>query len=294
MNKALFTYILIIGIAGTAGTTTGVLGKNLLGQEEVIYKGDPNQYQDDAAALLTEYEKNPKKNFTASQLVNIGLEKYRRCENSYSIGIGLADTVVKQTIRNYQIKNGDTYFEESISKSDMVGVANRVVQTGKNGNIRLYKGNAGGAEKATYPAENPSKDKQWSKEEYKNYLGRTLDQMFIYIIGNDTVLSEGTKIEKSGDEIKVTLNLHPDIASYYYKIQMKNISGLDALPSFAYLKHTYTFSKDMVLKEMCADEKYTASMGISVNIRNTINYYYHANEVMEIPSNNTSLDYSKI
>ena len=292
MKKSLVTYILIVGIAAIAGTTTGIIGKNLLGQEKVIYKGDPDQYQADSKALLEKYNSNPNGNYSPSDLVNIGLEKYRNCENCYSLGIGLADTVVQQTIRNYQIKNGDQYFEESISKSSMVGVANRAIQDGVDGTIKLYKGSATSAITGTYPK--PSdKDKKWSKEEYKNYLGKTLDKMFIYILSDDTVLKEGTKTQKlDNGDVQVTLNLHPDIAPYYYKVQMKNISGLDALPSFEYLKHTYTFDKDMNLKECYVDEKYKASMGISVTIRNTINYYYYPNEFKEIPSNDTALDYS--
>ena len=292
MKKSLVTYILIVGIAAIAGTTTGIIGKNLLGQEKVIYKGDPDQYQADSKALLEKYNSNPNGNYSPSDLVNIGLEKYRNCENCYSLGIGVADTVVQQTIRNYQIKNGDQYFEESISKSSMVGVANRAIQDGVDGTIKLYKGSPSSATTATYP--NPSdKDKKWSKEEYKKYLGKTLDRMFIFLLSDDTVLKEGTKTQKlDNGNIQVTLNLHPDIAPYYYKIQMKNISGLDALPSFEYLKHTYTFDKDMNLKECYVDEKYKASMGISVTIRNTINYYYYPNEFKEIPSNDTALDYS--
>ena len=292
MNRSLITYLLIVGIAGTVGVATGILGKNLLGGEQVIYKGDPEQYQDDAASLLEKYKKNPNiNNYSPSNLVNIGLEKYRNCENCYSVGIGLADTVVKQTIRNFQIKNGDKYFEESISKSDLVGVANRAIQTGKDGTIKLYKSKPKSATTASYPEES-DKDKQWSKDEYKKYLGKTLDRMFIYLL-SDTSTLEGSKTTKlSNGDIEVVLNLHPDISTYYYKIQMKNISGLDALPSFEYLKHTYTFSKDMDLKSCFVDEKYNASMGISVTIRNTITYTYYPNEYYEIPKNDTSLNYS--
>ena len=103
-------------VIAVAGVTTGVLLKKRFGQVEIDY-GDfnPENYRMDGKALLKEYQKNPNKKFTEAELVNIGLEKYRECENCYSIGIGVADTIVNQTIRNAQIKVGDHYFEESIS-----------------------------------------------------------------------------------------------------------------------------------------------------------------------------------
>lgn len=289
MNRSVLTYILIIGIAGTAGTTTGVIGKSIFGQEVIDYTGfNPEEFRADGASLLQQYNQNPNGKYSAAELVAIGLEKYRSCENSYSIGIGLASTVVAQTIRNYQIKNGDRYFEESISKSDMVGVANRAIQDGKDGDITLYLGKPTSAEVANYP----ENGKVYTEEDYKNYLGKTLDEMFIYLISNNSVLADGTEVKKSSDKIEVTLNLNPDIATYYYKVQMKNISGLDRLPSFKYLKHIYTFDKNMMLKHALVDEEYSASMGITVNIHNTINYSYYANEYMEIPEYNIPLNYS--
>lgn len=289
MNKSLLTYILIVGIAGTAGVTTGIVGKRLLGQEEIDYSGfNPEEFRADGTALLAEYNSDPNKNFTAPELVAIGLEKYKNCENSYSIGIGIAATVVEQTIRNYQIKNGDQYFEESISKSSMVGVANRAIQNGKDGEISLFLGKANGAESASYPEEGTV----YNKEDYKKYLGKTLDEMFVYLISNNSVLKDGTEIKKTSNEVEVTLNLNPDIATYYYKIQMKNISNLDKLPVFSYLKHTYIFDKNMMLKHAHIDEDYSASMGITVNIRNNIDYYYYANEYVKIPNYNENLDYT--
>ncbi len=289
MNKSVLTYILIVGIAGTAGITAGIVGKRLLGQEEIDYSGfNPEEFRADGEALLAEYSSDPSKNFTAPELVAIGLQKYKNCENSYSTGIGTAATVVEQTIRNFQIKNGDQYFEESISKSSMVGVANRAIQNGKDGEINLFLGKATGSETATYPETGTT----YSKEDYKAYLGKTLDEMFVYLISNNSVLKDGTEVKKNANSVEVTLNLNPEIATYYYKIQMKNISNLDKLPVFSYLKHTYTFDKNMMLKSAYVDEAYSASMGITVNIHNTINYTYYADEYMKIPDYNENLDYT--
>ena len=275
-------------VIAVAGVTTGVILKKKFGQVEIDY-GDfnPESYRMDGKALLKEYQKNPNKKFTAAELVNIGLEKYRQCENCYSIGIGVADTIVNQTIRNAQIKVGDHYFEESISYSKMVNVANRVDQIGENNNISLNKGKANGTEDVTYK-ENIT---TYKAEEYKKAWGKTLDEMFIYLISNETVM-DGSKIEKKDDLIKVTLKLEPSISTYYYKIQMKEISDLDRLPVFEYLTHTYVFDKDMTLLFCNVNEKYQASMGVTATIHNTIDYYYHSNVMIDIPKENETVDYS--
>ena len=290
MNKTLLTYILIVGISGTAGASAGIIGKRLLGQEEIDYSGfNPEAYRADGAALLNSYNNNPT-SYTPAKLVSIGLEKYRRCENSYSMTIGIAKTVVNQTIRNYQIKNGDKYFEESISRSDMVTLADRMYQDGKNGNIDLYVGKATSTTTGSYP----STGKNYTKEAYKKYLGKTLDEMFIYLISDSTAESGSAVTKLDNGDIQVVLNLNPDIAPYYYKYQMMNISHLDKLPMFQYIKLKYTFSSDMYLKTMVVDEKYSASMGISVTIQNSFTNYYFPNEYKAIPDPvySGNLDYS--
>ena len=275
-------------LIAVAGVTTGVLLKKRFGQVEIDY-GDfnPENYRMDGKALLKEYQKNPNKKFSEAELVNIGLEKYRECKNCYSIGIGVADTIVNQTIRNAQIKVGDHYFEESISYSKMVNVANRVSQVGIDNDISLNKGKASGSEDATYKEDVTT----YKAQDYKKTWGKTLDEMFIYLISNETVM-DGSKIEKKDDLIKVTLKLEPSISTYYYKIQMKEISDLDRLPVFEYLTHTYVFDKDMSLLYCKVDEKYQASMGVTATIHNTIDYYYHANVMIDIPKENETVDYS--
>ena len=110
-KKTLIQYSIIAVCAIGVGVGGGILLKRKLGPVEIDYSGfDSNSFQADSKALLKEYEANPDKEFTAAELVNIGLEKYRQCENSYSIGVGQASTIVNQSIRNFQIKNGNSYY----------------------------------------------------------------------------------------------------------------------------------------------------------------------------------------
>ena len=287
-KKTLIQYSIIAVCAVGVGVGGGILLKRKLGPVEVDYSGfDSNAFQADSKALLKDYETNPNKEFTAAELVNIGLEKYRQCENSYSIGVGQASTIVNQSIRNFQIKNGNSYYEEQISKSSMVSLANRVIADEENATI--YKGKAKETELPEYTGE----PQAMTSEEFKNSMGKTLPEMFIYIISNDTVDLSKCSIEKKDGKVFVSLDLDPEIASYNYKVQMKTLSDLSALPTFEYLRQTYVFASDMTLLQSRFDEKYVASMaGINATIVNDLKYYYHANEFIKIPELNEFLDYS--
>ena len=287
-KKALIQYSIIGVCAITVGVTTGVVLKKKFGPVETDYTGfDPETFKMDSKALVREYEKNKNKDFTPAELVNIGLEKYRSCENSYSIGVGLADTIVKQTIRNFQIKNNDKYFEEQISKSSMVSLANRAYQTGED--IKFYKGKAKDAEISEYS----DSAKPYSSTDFKEMWGKTLPEGFIYLICNESVLNEGTSISKKDGKIKIELHLDTEISTYFYKTQMVSMSGLSGLPSFEYVNQTYTFDSDMNLLHTKIEEKYQASMsGVTATIVNKLDYYYHANEYIKIPEVNEGLNYS--
>jgi len=288
-GKKTFNQYTILGLcAVSVGVGGGIFLKKKIGPVVTDYAGfDPESFKADSKALLKEYEANPNKNFTPAELVNIGLEKYRSCEYSYSIGVGQASTIVNQSIRNAQIKNGDEFFEEQISRSSMVSLANRIIQEGEN--AKVYKGKANDVESAEYTSEFTN----YSLDALKENLGKTLSEVFIYIISDNTVIKDKCSVTKTNENIKVELELDTEIATYYYKLQMKNLSNLSALPTFEHIKQTYIFDKNMTLLHSIMDEKYQASMsGITANIQNNLDYYYHANEYLKIPELNEQFDYS--
>ena len=288
-KKALIQYSIIGVCAITIGIAAGVIMKKRFGPVETDYTGfNPEALRMDSKSLVKQYEANKNKNFTPAELVNIGLEKYRSCENSYSIGVGLADTIVKQTIRNFQIRNGDQYFEEQISKSSMVSIANRAHQVDED-KVNVYKGKA----KDTELSEFTDSAKEYNLTEFKESWGKTLPEMFIYLICEDTVIADGTKVTKKDGLVTIQLELDPEISSYYYKLQMQSLSDLSALPTFEYIRHTYYFDTDMNLLHSKIAEKYQATMsGITATIVNNLDYYYHANEFIKIPEQNETLNYS--
>ncbi len=290
--KTPIIYISIVASALVVGAAGGFVAKKTLGGEDISYdsNSDIDSIKVDSKQLLRNYQSYggnaPEKDFSAMEIVNIALEKYRQCEYSYSYGIGSAKTIVSQEIRNYQIRNGNEYFEESISYSSMVKLADRMTQTGLDGDVTVYYGKASGAESGTYPIEG----NVYTQEDYSNLLGRTLDEMFIYIISNKTVLE--SEVNRVNEQILVKLSLDPVWSTYHYKYQMKNISNLDSLPKFNYVNLTYTLSSDLSLIYLDVDESYEASMGITVSITNGIHYEYFPNQKLEIPSINEALNYS--
>ena len=291
-KKNIIIYSSIIVGTLSLGTISGIFIKRAFSQTKIDYSEfDPESYKANSKLLLEQYNSNPQKEFTPDELVNIGLEKYRQFENSYFIGTGKASTIVEQTIRNALIKNGDNYFEESISRSSMVPIANRATQQGFNSGVNLYKGKAVSADEGDYQ---DVEKIEYNLDDYKKDWGKTINEMFIYIISDRTVISKNCSIKHRDDDlIQIELDLKPDIASYYYKIQMKSMSKLSGLPSFSSLKQTYIFDNEMVLKYSYVDEKYQASMGpISVNIHNMIHYYYHAGDFYKIPTLDEQIDYS--
>ena len=75
MNKTLLTYILLIGIAGTAGVATGAILKRTVGPIDEIYpKGfSPDEYKD---SLLMSTRK------TSTAYINATLKKLAKAEMS--------------------------------------------------------------------------------------------------------------------------------------------------------------------------------------------------------------------
>lgn len=300
MNKLLLTYILTIGICGVAGGGTGIVLKRTVGPIDEHYPPgfDPKEFSPKLESIMEKYNKLSDKtisgvrSFSDSDVINICFEKYRTQEYCWSIGAGNANTIVTQTIRNAQIKRGSEYFEEQLSYSSVVDLAKRSLQHGVDGDLETFDGGCIDPETATYPA-TPSKS--FTKDEYKKYLGKTLDEMFIYIISEKTVL-DSSRVTK-GDVTTIKLTLNPNLSTFYYKTQMQNISGLSNLPPFSEVKLEYTVDSNLNLKHLLVDETYTATKeGIPVPAKthNIINYYYYAGEQMDIPSYNENINYSAL
>lgn len=300
--KSIVLYSIIGASALSVGAGAGVIYKRVIMDPTQNITGfNPDVCKADGDALIEQVKKagSKKDAFDSMEPVDIGnyaTEVYKRYENSVSFCYGVADTVVKQDIRNAQIKNGEKYFEEAISKSSMVGVGKRMYQEGIDGELSLYGEKSandvtinGDTVHTNFKA-NPDK---MTPAEYKILYGRTIPDMFIYCVHSLTV-TNGTKEAISGG-YKVTLELNPLMGGYQYRYQMQTISGLDALPVFEYITLTYTLDENLDLKHIQAHEKYKATMmGISPDIENTLEYDFFPDVEWKIPNIDEDIDYKSL
>lgn len=297
MNKLLLTYILTIGISAAAGVGTGIVLKKTIGPIDEMYPPgfDPAEFSPDVDDIMSRYSKlsdksiNGMRGFSDAEVVNVVMQKYRDCKNTYSVSIGNANTIVTQTIRNAQIRNGDEFFEEQLSYSSMVAVATRAYQTGVGGDVKVHQGTPSGPETASYPG---SPTTTYSSKDYKDYLGKTLDEVFIYVISDKTTVSSSKSTK--GDETSIKMQLNPNLSTFYYKTQMKNLSGLSNLPPFSEVNLTFTFKNNLELKHLSIDETFTATKeGIPVPAKtnNVIEISYHYDSSLAIPKPNEPFNY---
>ncbi len=297
MNKTLLSYILTIGICAVAGAGTGVILKRTVGPIDETYPPgfNPKEFSPDMQDIMSRYNAlgdksiNGVRNFKDSEVVNIMMEKYRNQEYCHFYTIGNAFTIITQTVRNAFIKNGNEYFEEQISNSNIVNLAMRSYQTDVGGDVTTYRGNSLGPDKANYPS---SPTSTYTASKYKNYMGKTLDEMFIYIISEKTTLNSSRT--NKGDEVVINLELNPNLSTYWYKYQMKNLSGLSNLPPFTEVKLTYTCNKDLELKHIYVDETFTATkegVPVPAETHNVLDIYYYQGVAKTIPAINESIDY---
>ena len=297
--KKVVSYLILIGSAAAMGVGAGFLGKKIFGEPEVDYGDVGEALQVDAKAIVERIDSyngpNDKTDeFKTSEILNYSLEKFRLCENCCSFTFGVADTIVKQDIRGCTIKNGDKYFEESVSKSSMVSLANRMFQEGKNTNVSLYSANKGTIEIAdiTPQAEySESNLTAYSADDYKKDYGKTLDEMFIYIISEETVLNPST--QKLEDGYIIDVDLHTDWGTANYKKQMVSVSDLDAKPKFEKVHLKFTLDSNLMLKKLSIDEKYTARKIVDANINGLIDIYYYPDKYVKIPEVSEGLTYIK-
>ena len=297
--KKVVSYLILIGSAAAMGVGAGFLAKKNFCEPEIDYGDVGEALQVDAQAIVKRIDayngdKDVTDEFTTSEILNYSLEKFRSCENCCSFTFGVADTIVKQDIRGCTIKNGEKYFEESVSKSSMVSLANRMFQEGKNTNVSLYSANKGTIEisdtspQAEYSESNLT---AYSAEEYKKDFGKTLDEMFIYIISEETVLNPAT--QKLDGGYIVDVDLHTDWGTANYKKQMVSVSDLDAKPKFEKAHLTFNLNSDLTLKKITIDEKYTARKIVDANINGKLDIYYYPDMFVKIPEITEKLNYVK-
>lgn len=295
--KKVVSYLILIGSAAAMGVAAGFIGKKFFADPEIHF-GDLSALEVDAQAIVRKIDayngpKDKTEEFTANEILNYSLEKFRSCENCCSFTFGVADTIVDQDIRGCLIKNGDRYFEESISKSSMVSLANRIFQEGKDADVLLYSASKGieiteDTPKADFSNLSPT---AFSAADYKGKYGKTLDEMFIYLVCDETIVN--STVDKIESGYKFNVELDPNLSTTNYKNQMKNVSNLDKLPSFDSVNLTFYLDSNLLIQRLSINEKYTATMGLPANINGLLDIYYFSDTFVQIPEVNGVVEYKK-
>lgn len=279
--------IIAYSISGTAVVALGVVAGILLGQNVFkidAYKGlNADVIEQDYSETYKEFQKAAPSSYTTKftpvELVNISLLKLSDYENFYTLTQGQVIAAgVKQTIRSTTIKDGNQYFEESLSASSFVKSANRFYQN--ENDVTWYKGKYVDLENGSYGS---AKQTKYSLNEYEEVWGKLLSQPCIYIISDKTCL--GSELTESKDGYTINLDLHPTYSVLRYVKQMVMTGGLSESPVFHSVKLIFELDKDMNLVTFKTDEVYDVHMVIDAKNSKaslTQNYYYQERRIPTI------------
>lgn len=228
------------------------------------------------------------------EIVNLAYYNYSNYENSRSFTIGSAvAAIVNQSIRGCSIREGNRYFEESLSKSNMVGVAARMEQK-EDGSVFLYRGEAVDSTTASWN----DVHYEYSHDEFVNDFGKTPSTPLIYIISKKTVLADSEKIEKTDEGYTISLSLSKNsngaikgVANYIK--QMKSISNLADYPAFDEVDLVFHIDNDLVIKQMDVHESYYAlkEANLGADTTGDLSVYYEVDGGFKIPSLNEPIIY---
>lgn len=280
--------------------------------KEVKYDYDENYLKADSDACLKKFEKfqGSEKAFDGKSLagweiINASLKKFENQENNMSQGIGYAKARVgpidvMQQIRSTMYRVGDSYFEESLSKSSVVNVAWRMYQEGEI--TKRYKGGCpSNVEKPVFASD--ASPTVYSESEYFEHAGRNLDgSSCIYLISDKTLSSDNQKatsglpeneISKNEDgTFTIDLELDPRKSVVNYIRQMKATTDMNGNPIFDYVHISFTVTKDGDLVSSTSNEKYFASTPSgSSNLEGQLVTHYSTGGNYAIPELNTPIVY---
>ena len=226
--------------------------------------------------------------FNAAEMFAVAYARYSSYENSYSLTVGSTDASgIDQSIRAALIRNGDSYFEESLSKSSMVSLANRMYLD-PDATLRFYEGKAVTETAGEYKPEH----KLFTSEEYASIFGKTPARPSIYIVNSKTILEGTDKVNKTSTGYTISVSLDTKTGVYDYMKQMKNISNLSGYPSFKYCNLTLYTDKDLLPTKLHVEEKYTAKLGIfGSTCAAKLDISYAVNTGNLIPDLSTPIEY---
>ena len=247
---------------------------------------------------IVEQGKDPLEELEIYEMANLALEKYQSHKYAVALGYGEARSAVNLSILNCTIKNDDTYFEESLSKSFPgsimnIIVAQRDIQFGHedNSHVDSYLGTIEGDDIKNATFVNAEK-LDYDVTSYKKKFGKSVDSTNVYVISSKTVLTETvteidingnekigqSRVEKTESGIKLFLDLHTTYSVVKYYKRMVNLSNSN-VSMFNYVHVTYNLDNEFNLISSHIEENYVAGMGnIKATVNGTMDTYYFVDQ----------------
>jgi hypothetical protein len=319
-NKSKKSKLVIMSCVGFfavgAGVGVGYLAHNLFAGGNTVVHDESNSATTglltvDYDTLLNSYDAVTKSggsyenSFTAAEMADIAIGKFAKSTSYFvqSKGNAAAGSLANQAIRSTFVHSGEEYFEESLSLSSFVSLADRMYQSGDT--TTRYHGSIsnGNVETGTYDETAAVK---YKNDAYATKFGRNVSNTCSYIINKNTVLLNGkkntnhdansgvpTSVTKSDAGYTIELELDNYYGVYNYVVQMQAISNLASLPDFTYCHLTLVTDSTLGLISMDSHEYYYAktSAGVGSNIEGKLKTLFASGGEYEIPELNTPCTY---
>ncbi len=293
-----------VGIGYVLG---GIFNQNGTGDYSNV---DLSKYAVDYDGLTNRYNSLPadtdySKQFTPCEMANVALNLFYKHSSWMTQGYGKTTYTMfglsgDQQIRSTFMKNGDEYFEESLSKSDSgsivdVRAAWRMYEkydSGDESKVYRYSGTIkSNVSDAYFEEDNVT---SYDREEYKTKSGRYLDGIpCIYIIHDDCLSDEKqdvtskieTGVTKTSTGYTIDLELNPKITVKNYVVQMQATADLAGPPRFNFVHLTFKTDKKLNLITMTNYESYkaTTKQGATSPLTAKVTTYFNTSGTNTIP-----------
>lgn len=292
MKVGLIIALSIAAGATAVGVPTGIYLANELKEPTIDYSGiQTDTYSYDMAAGRAKYEAcggdystlAPEDAFNISLDLLSGIDRYR------AQGVGEAKALfITQEIRSTIVRDGDRYFEESLSASNSSlspSCAWRMYQD--EDGVSQYQGsmNSGSYEAATF---NEEEALEFDYDAYRERMGRLISDRSIFVVSKKTIIAEESSFWREGDGYHLEITLDPVLSVVNYVKQMVTVSNLPSPPTFNSLSLEMTLDESLYPVTLTTKESYQADsgMGIQATVNGSVTTYYDLDGEYAIPSLN--------
>ncbi len=181
---------------------------------------------------------------------------YYESESSGEVIAKKSVKLTTQSVKNRRIITPSASFNESISISTFVKVAEQLYMT----NDTILKRDASSVSDSGVSWKNGTNN--LSQEQYKKDYGYSFKNPSRYVINEKTIISDIEVLNNGiGRKYTYKFSLDPKIAPYYYKTSIKKLSGSTSEPHFNYINMTITFDYKWRISKIETVEEYKITLG---------------------------------